>query len=55
MLFAVTPELHTWTVKVNQYCTRGGEGVNLFILDTMVAKHKIENCIEIAQQFCPGF
>ena len=42
------------TVKAKQHCTRGGEGANLFLLDTMVAWHEIENCIEMSQQFCLG-
>ena len=55
MLRTVTEEMHTWTVKAKQYCTRGGEGVNLFLLsDTMVAWREIENCIEMPEHFCPG-
>ena len=54
MLFAVTQEMHACAVKPKQHCTRGREGVSLFLLDTMVAWHDIENCIEMSQQFCPG-
>ena len=54
MLFVVTQEMHAWAAKPKQHCTRGGEGANLFFLDTMVPWRKIENCIEMSQQFCRG-
>ena len=31
-----------------------GRGTNLFLLDTMITSCKVENCIEMSQQFCPG-
>ena len=30
-----------------------GRGANLFLLDTMIPWHEIENYIEMSQQFCP--
>ena len=41
MLFAETQEMHTWAVRPKQHCTRGGEGTNLFLLDTIVAWREI--------------
>ena len=54
MLFTVTEEMHTWAVKPKQHCTRDGEGVNLFLLNTMVAWRELKTALRCLITFVRG-
>ena len=58
MLFAVTPEMHTWTFRPKQLWTRigggGGGGRFLFPLEMIVVLREITKHMEMSNELCPG-
>ena len=56
ILFVVTPEMHTWAFRPNNFeqGLLGGGGATLFPLEMIVVWREITKHMEMSNELCPG-
>ena len=54
ILFVVTPEMHAWAFRPNNFEKGLDGGATLFPLEMIVVLREITKHMEMSNEFCPG-